>query len=50
MDHRAFWDAADKIVRSTRLPHERGYDRDRAAIAEQVREVREFKRAADRHH
>jgi hypothetical protein len=37
---RGFWEAADRIIRSTRLAHDTGYDVERNAKAETARERR----------
>jgi hypothetical protein len=42
-----FWSEADAIIRSTRLPHERGYDAYLDRIAADVAERRAFEMAED---
>jgi hypothetical protein len=47
MSRCAFWATADRIIRSTRLPHERGYDAYLDRIAAEVAERRAFEMMQD---
>jgi hypothetical protein len=44
---RGFWHAADMIVRSTRLPHEHGFDAERERLAGEIASRRHLEMIAE---